>query len=165
LRSPARMASATLRSRRVLKKLLKEKSEGKQDYEVVALSGTSGGAICALLTWYGLSTNDTNRVVDLLDSFWRDNSASSLQDQLLNDWLLWTNRFFENTGGAPTLSPCYFPSQGQDLLRMMLEKHVDFQRANELVGESSPMLLVGAANVLSGEFKAFSSRRDRINAK
>lgn len=47
----------------------------------------------------------------------------------------------------------------------MLEKHVDFQRANELVGKSSPMLLVGAANVLSGEFKAFSSRRDRINAK
>jgi NTE family protein len=27
------------------------------------------------------------------------------------------------------------------------------------------MLLVGAANVLSGEFKAFSSRRDRINAE
>jgi NTE family protein len=149
----------------VLKKLLKEKGEGKQDYEVVALSGTSGGAICDLLTWYGLSTNDTNRVVDLLDSFWRDNSASSLQDQLLNDWLLWTNRFFENTGGAPTLSPRYFPSQGQDLLRMMLEKHVDSQRANELVGESSPMLLVGAANVLSGEFKAFSSHRDRINAE
>ena len=49
----------------VLKKLLKEKGEGKQDYEVVALSGTSGGAICALLTWYWLSTNDTNRVVDL----------------------------------------------------------------------------------------------------
>ena len=31
----------------VLKKLLKEKVEGKHDYEVVALSGTSGGAICA----------------------------------------------------------------------------------------------------------------------
>jgi NTE family protein len=46
----------------------------------------------------------------------------------------------------------------------MLEKHVDFQRANELVWESNPMLLVGADDVLSGEFKAFSSRRDRINA-
>jgi hypothetical protein len=33
----------------VLKKLLKEKGEGRQDYEVAALSGTSGGAICALL--------------------------------------------------------------------------------------------------------------------
>jgi NTE family protein len=148
----------------VLKKLLKEKVEGKQDYEVVALSGTSGGAICALLAWYGLLTNDIDRSVELLDSFWRDNSARSYGDKLLNDWLLWTNRFFENTGGAPTLSPYYYPSRGQNLLRRMLEKHVDFQRANELARDSSPMLLIGAANVLSREFKAFSSRRDRINA-
>ena len=70
----------------VLKKLLKEKVEGKHDYEVVALSGTSGGAICALLTWYGLLMNDTNRAVELLDSFWRDNSASSLQDRLVRAW-------------------------------------------------------------------------------
>ena len=148
----------------VLKKLLKEKVEGKHDYEVVALSGTSGGAICALLTWYGLLMNDTNRAVELLDSFWRDNSASSLQDRLVNDWLLWTNRFFENTGGMPTISPYYYPSRGQDLLRSLLEKHVDFGRINNLVKQSSPLLLVGAANVLSGEFKAFSSHRDKINA-
>ncbi len=90
------------------------------------------------------------------------NSASSYGDKLLNDWLLWTSRFFENTGGAPTVSPYCYPSQGQDLLRRMLEKHVDFQRADELVQESSPMLLIGAANVLSGGFKTFSSYRDRI---
>lgn len=77
-----------------MKKLLKEQGEGKQDYEVVALSGTSGGAICALLTWYGLLTNDTDRAIELLDSFWRDNSASSYGDKLLNNWLLWMNRFF-----------------------------------------------------------------------
>ena len=147
----------------VLKKLLKEKVEGKHDYEVVALSGTSGGAICALLTWYGLLMNDNNRAVELLDSFWRDNSVSSLQDKLVNDWLLWTNRFFENTGGMPTISPYYYPSRGQDLLRSLLEKHVDFRRINNLVKQSSPLLLVGAANVLSGEFKAFSSHRDEIN--
>ena len=146
----------------VLKKLFKEKEE--HDYEIVALSGTSGGAICALLAWYGLLMNDTNKAVELLDSFWRDNSARSLQDKLLNDWLLWTNRFFENTGGTPGVSPYYYPSQGQELLRSMLEKHVDFGRANELVTESSPMLLIGAADVLSGEFVAFSSYRDRINA-
>jgi NTE family protein len=149
----------------VLKKLLKEKIEGKHDYEVVALSGTSGDAICALLTWYGLLMNDTNRAVELLDSFWRDDSASSLQDRLVNDWLLWTNRFFENTGGMPTISPYYYPSRGQDLLRSLLEKHVDFGRINNLVKQSSPLLLVGAANVLSGEFKAFSSHRDEINAE
>ena len=59
--------------------------------------------------------NDTNRAVEWLDSFWRDNSASSLQDKLVNDWLLWTSRFFENTGCMPTISPYYYPSRGQDL--------------------------------------------------
>jgi NTE family protein len=97
----------------VLKKLLIEKAEGKHDYEVVALSGTSGGAICALLSWYGLLMNDTNRAVELLDSFWRDNSASSLQDKLVNDWLLWTNRFFESTGACPPSARITTPLEGR----------------------------------------------------
>jgi NTE family protein len=151
----------------VLKKLLKRKGEGKQDYEVVALSGTSGGAICALLAWYGLLMNDTNKAVELLNSFWRDNSASSLQDRLLNDWLLWTNRFFGNIGGTPTVSPynTYSSSWVSDELKSMLEKHVDFQRINELVQPSSPMLLIGAVDILSGNFKAFNSRRDEITVE
>jgi NTE family protein len=62
----------------VLQKLLRERNEKGYNYEIVALSGTSGGSICALLTWYGLLTNDTNKAVKLLGSFWRDNSADSL---------------------------------------------------------------------------------------
>ena len=139
----------------VLNKLLREKE--KHDYEVVALSGTSGGAICALLAWYALLTDDAEKAVDLLDSFWRDNSANSYGDRLLNDWLLWSNRFFENTGGAPTVSPYLYPSWGQELLKSMLQERVDFERLRELVKPTSPVLLVGAVNVLSGEFKAFRS--------
>jgi NTE family protein len=140
-----------------LKKLLKDKDVGEQDYEIVALSGTSGGAICALLTWYGLLMNDTNKAVELLDSFWRDNSANSFWDRLLNDWLLRTNRFFASTGGAPTVSPYSYPSWGQGQLKSMLKKHVDFERLNKLVKPASPLLLVGAVNILSGEFKDFRS--------
>ena len=146
-----------------LKKLLKE----KHDYEVVALSGTSGGSICALLAWYGLLMNDTNKAVELLESFWRDNSANSRWDRLLNDWLLQTNRFFGNIGGTPTVSPysTYASSWAWDQLKGMLERHVDFERINELVQPSSPMLLVGAVDILSGDFKAFNSRRDKINVE
>jgi NTE family protein len=93
-----------------VEKVLKEKGEGNQYYGVVALGGTSDGAICALLTWYGLLPNHIDKAVELLDSFWRDNSARSYGDKLLNDWLLRTNRFFENAGGSPTLSPYYYPS-------------------------------------------------------
>jgi NTE family protein len=146
----------------VLTKLLREKDED-HSYEVVALSGTSGGSICALLAWYGLLMNDANKAVELLDFFWKDNSANSPGDRLLNDWLLQTNRFFANTGGSPTISPYFYPSWGQDRLKEMIEKHVDFEKLGELVKPSSPMLLIGAVDVLSGKFKAFSSLRDEIN--
>lgn len=132
----------------VLKKLLRAKAEEKYSYEVMALSGTSGGAICALLAWYALLENDANKAGELLDSFWRDNSANSFWDRFLNDWLLQTNRFFANTGGTPTVSPYYYPPLAQDQLRGLLEKHVDFERLEELVEPSSPMLLVGAVDVL-----------------
>ena len=146
----------------VLKKLLKEKDENNQDYEITGLSGTSGGAICALLAWYGLLTNDTDKAIRLLDSFWRDNSANSFQDKFLNDWLLQMNRLFSNIGGAPTISPYSYPSWGQDLLRNMLEKYVDFRSLKELAKPSSPLLLVGAVDICSGQFKAFKSRKGEI---
>jgi NTE family protein len=110
---------------------------------------------------------DTDKAVDLLDSFWRDNSAHSLQDRLLNDWLLQTNRFFGNTGGTPAISPYLTPASAwaSDQLKGMLERHVDFGRIQGLVKPSSPMLLIGAADVVSGEFKAFSSYRDTIDVE
>lgn len=141
----------------VLKKLLKEKDGEKHSYEVVALSGTSGGAICALLAWYGLLMNDANKAVELLDAFWRDNSANSLWDRFMNDWLLQMSRFFANTGGMPIVNPYLRPPWGRNLLRSTIEKHVDFEKIKGLVKPSSPLLLVGAVNVLSGEFKAFRS--------
>jgi NTE family protein len=149
----------------VLKKLLKEKGAEGNAYEIVALSGTSGGSICALLAWYGLLENDTNRAVELLDSFWQDNSVHSFQDRILNDWLLQTNRLFGNLGGTPTISPYLTPASAwaSDQLKSLLERHVDFGTIKDLVKPSSPMLLIGAADVVSGVFKAFSSYRDTIN--
>jgi NTE family protein len=131
------------------------------------LSGTSGGSICALLAWYELLMGDTTKAIELLDSFWRDNSADSFRDRILNEWLLQTNRFFGNAGGTPTISPYLTPASAwaSDQLRDMIERHVDFERIEELVKPSSPMLLIGAADVVSGEFKAFSSYRDRIEVE
>ncbi len=97
----------------VLKKLLKEKNKEKHGYEVVALSGTSGGAVCALLAWYGLLMNDANKAVELLDSFWRDISASSFPGRQLNSWFLLMNRLFANIGGMPRISPYFYPPGGK----------------------------------------------------
>ena len=47
----------------------------------------------------------------------------------------------------------------------MLERRVDFGRIETQPEGSHPVLLVGAVDVLSGQFKAFHSRRDRISAE
>jgi NTE family protein len=108
--------------------------------------------------------NDADKAVELLDTFWKDNSATSFEDRILNDWLLQMNRFFGNIGGSPTVSPYLTPasSWASDQLKSLVEMHVDFGRIQELVRPSSPMLLIGAADVVSGEFKAFSSYREQI---
>lgn len=133
------------------------------DYEVVALSGTSGGAICALLAWQGMLMEDPGKVVEALDALWKDNSAGSAWERLLGNWLLQTSRLFASVGGPPVISPHLYPSWAQEVLRDMLEQHADFERIAELAGPSSPMLLVGAVDVLSGDFKAFDSRTDSID--
>ncbi len=134
-----------------LKRILKENDDR---YEIVALSGASGGAMCALLAWYGLLTNDREKAIRLLDSFWKDVSASSFGDLLLNNWLIWTSRLNDFIP-MPEVSPYCYPPWAQEYLRGILEKHVEFAKINELMNPGSPDLFVGAVDVLSGEFKTF----------
>jgi NTE family protein len=137
----------------VLKRILNEK---KEKYDIVALSGTSGGAICALLAWYGLLTNDRDKAIKLLDSFWTEISASSFEDMLLNEWVVWTSRL-HGVIPMPTVNPYHYPPWAQERIRSILEKYVDFDKIGALIGPSSPDLFVAAVDVLSGEFKVFEN--------
>ena len=58
------------------------------DHKIVALSGTSGGAICALLAWSALVDGEPEKAESLLHGFWSDNSASTLPERMLNWWVL-----------------------------------------------------------------------------
>jgi NTE family protein len=148
----------------VLKGLLR--SGRLQEHEVVALSGTSGGAVCALLAWHHLLEGDAAGAVGALDAFWHDNSATTPHEQVLNGWLLWASNL-QNFVATPAVSPYYnpFAALGLEEFRAMLERRVDFDRIGVQPEGSYPFLLVGAVDVLSGRFKAFHSRRDRISAK
>ncbi len=136
-----------------LKRILKENDE---KHEIVALSGSSGGGMCALLAWYGLLTNDKEKSIRLLDSFWEDVSASTFGDMVLNNWVVWTSQLSDFVP-LPEISPYYYPSWAQEYLRIILEKHVEFGKIKELMNPSSPDLFVGAVDVLSGEFKTFKN--------
>ena len=133
--------------------------------EVVGLSGTSGGAVCALLAWSALLDGDPAAAGGRLEAFWADNSATTPLEQLVNAWVVWAARL-ENLVVLPAVSPYDNPASAPALaeFRAMLEQRVDFDRLAALAGGSAPMLLLGAVDVLSGDFRAFNSRREPITA-
>jgi NTE family protein len=146
----------------VLKTLLRV--EELKRYKVVGLSGTSGGAVCALLAWDNLLRGDTRGAAEALDAFWRDNCATAPHEQIINSWVLWASSL-QNFITMPVVSPYYdnfFSVSALEEFKRMLERRVDFAKVGLQPEDSYPALLVGAVDVLSGEFKTFNSRRERI---
>ena len=136
----------------VLQGLLEREDE---DQEIVALSGTSGGAICALLAWDGLLRGDPRRAVDQLQRFWQDNTASTLLDALVNYSIQMASRM-RALVAVPKICPYSYPSWDQEQLRRMLERRVDFAQDRSLAGnEGAPGLFIGAVDVLNGAVEVF----------
>jgi NTE family protein len=131
--------------------------------EVVGLSGTSGGAVCALLAWSALREGDRHKARALLNGFWEDNSASSMMDAAVNAWMVWVSTL-QGLGMVPVASPYDLPVDGLQTFRDLLTRRVDFDAIDVDSAGEHPLLLMGAVDVLSGQFRAFHSRRDRITA-
>ena len=149
----------------VIKRLLR--AEELKRYEVVGLSGTSGGAVCALLAWHNLLRGDAQGAAEALDAFWRDNSATAPHEQIINSWVLWASSL-QNFITMPVVSPYYdnyFSVSALEEFKRMLERRVDFAKVGLQPEDSYPVLLVGAVDVLSGEFRTFNSRRERITSE
>lgn len=132
-------------------------------YRVVGLSGTSGGAVCALLAWSALRKGDRRAARSLLEGFWAENAASTPTDAALNALMLWASTL-QGAGLLPAVSPYDLPGTGADQFRELLGRQVDFDAIDVDATAELPLLLVGAVDVLSGAFRAFHSRRDRITA-
>jgi NTE family protein len=120
-------------------------------YELVALSGTSGGAMCAALAWAGLvsggGTEDARR---RLAGFWRDLEAKDPIDIAMNYWGVW----FARLPVTLEMSPYMFESLAEMTLRALLEKHLRLERL-PAPRPAQPKLLVGATNIESGERTVF----------
>lgn len=189
----------------VLKSVLNElgNSKGEQAYEIVSLSGTSGGAICAFYAWYALLKylDDSSKPPDVepLQSFWDSNSTNgNIGAYLMNRWISSLVRMQEK-GFYPALeinpnsylvelcqssykesmqccrllfplfSACIPPANYFDLHALLkATSPVDQATPAELedltqrFARKGPVLLIGAANVGSGHFKIFNSRKVRI---
>lgn len=132
------------------------------DIELVALSGTSGGAICAALAWDGLLHDDRARAARKLVSFWQAMSARDPWDRLMNQALM-TMMGLRDMMVLPEVSPYRLPTWGEDRFRQVVADHLDFDELRPLARQpGAPILRVGAVEVLTGHFEAFSG--DELSA-
>jgi NTE family protein len=132
-------------------------------HRFTGLSGTSGGAICALLAWTALRDGDPSAAAERLDAFWKDNAADGLVQGLLNAGTVAAG-VLQNLDALPGVSPYAVPEFAAAAFRELLERHVDFARIDADPDAAFPLLALGAVDVLTGDFRAFSSRRERITA-
>lgn len=151
--------------------------------EIVSLSGTSGGAICAALAWYSLvgsKKGDTVPMAQPLMDFWEDNSTRDVFEEWYNDFWIGVMRLIDagmmarwETSPATNLYSLLlpevtslFPHKNFYDIKKLLNTHIDFsliEKWNKPKPPASPALLVGAVDVLRGEFKRFSSIRGEIS--
>ncbi|TCK21285.1 NTE family protein [Pseudonocardia endophytica] len=130
-------------------------------HRVTGISGTSGGAICALLAWTALRDGDPSAAAARLDAFWEDNAADGIAAGVLNAGTVAAG-VLQNLDALPGVSPYAVPEFAAAAFRELLERHVDFTRIAADPDAAFPLLVMGAVDVLTGDFRAFSSRRERI---
>jgi NTE family protein len=148
-------------------------------YKVVGLSGTSGGAFTAALAWAGLlkqAHGDPTPIEDGIIACWHDLTAQTPLEIAFDGVSVELLRLVER-GLLPSfaLSPSSLRFQLWARwfstlvsrpeftdLRALLVKHLDFEQLVPLVRSDSPALLVGAVDVLGGDFKVFTSLKGEV---
>ena len=153
-----------------LKHLLENDIHSK--HQIVGLTGTSGGAVCATAALYGLlkaANGGTEPPHKALVDFWYANTPQSPAESFFAKSTDVFMRLAES-GRIPTFPANPYRTtpaleaamplfQRREFLdfRALLEAHIDFEELRGLIDQDSPRLLLGAANILTGEFKAFDS--------
>ncbi len=164
----------------VLTEILKDFRDKKR-FELIGLSGTSAGALCALMVWYGLapkpgSPGSPDDAIDTLNDFWNDFVASTGSENALN--LLTYGAFWAEEKEIPVLGvnvpilglnpygalykafAASLPSLGVrkqyfDLEEMLAKACPDFDRID---WQGLPTrVLIGASEVVNGFETVFDS--------
>ncbi len=150
-------------------------------FDIIAISGTSAGALCALATWYGLAPNTADaacgtidKAIERLDFLWTTFAATTpvetAHNRMVGTLLEWKSQ------GLPLPVSNPYSACGQigltglnmmgarwqylgfpELLRDLCPNFdaIDWPR----VAEADIRLLAGAIEVLSGNFEVFDSHK------
>lgn len=161
-----------------LKALCQAQGRLREEFEFVAISGTSGGAVCATLLWYSFMKGERPVWKRMMD-FWEENTAQGPVEHAINRFIVESVRLV-NAGMMPTLqlspsspvmqSMMEFMTAGQRMgfsdFRGLLEKHIDFAEiASWGPKPQRPVLMLGAANVTSGALAKFVSAHEPIRVE
>lgn len=161
----------------VLKTFFKNKIHHEK--QIVGLSGTSGGAVCAALAWYGLlktAQGDSKPIEQRIGEFWQELTAQHPWEIFIDKFWVESIRFadrgffprYETSPASPMKSylatrlASFLPRDRFLNFKNLLEHFINFEEINSLIQPSSPTLLIGAANVLKGDLKTFSSYKGEI---
>lgn len=128
----------------------------RERFDLLALSGTSGGAMCAALVWRGLVASGFDEASERLLGFWRDLEVRGLVDELANFWGVWLARLPVTL----EVSPYFYEPAAEPKLRALLQSHLDLEGLTEdRARRAHPKLLVGATDVLNGDRVVFEGER------
>lgn len=149
-----------------------------QEFEVVGISGTSGGALCATLLWYSYMKGE-RPLWGRMMRFWEENTAQGPVEHAINQFIVESMRLV-NAGMLPTfqMSPSSPMMQatmevmtaGQRTgfadFRGLIESHIDFAEiASWGPRPQRPVLILGAANVTTGALAKFVSSHEPIRVE
>ncbi len=154
-------------------KALCENKKIRDHFNIVSLSGTSGGAICAFLIWYAYKKGDDCLWKRLID-FWQDNTAQTVQERLFNDYAIKTLESASrglipqyNLSPSSPLVKNWFSFATLGLRRRftdfkeLLTAHIDFSEVAAWGAQPEPpILIIGASNILTGRLHKFNSRHE-----
>lgn len=161
------------------KKLWDARSEEGDTFDIVSISGTSAGALCALATWYGLVPNagdpecgTIDKAIERLDSLWTGFAATTpveiAHNTIATTLLNWKARGVPFPGSNPNDA---YGTIGLTGLSMMgaRPQYLEFPALLQAlcphfeaidwpaVAKADMRIVVGAIEVLSGNFEVFDS--------
>jgi NTE family protein len=138
-----------------------------RDFDITAISGTSGGAICATLAWLALHEGDAQPAARIA-AFWEENTAQNWAETMFNDMVVETLRFASRGhlpvfATSPSMPAMQFMTRMATLglraeftdLAALLARHIDYPSL--ATHGATPVLLTGAIDILTGRLRVFSS--------
>lgn len=148
-------------------------------FDIVAVSGTSAGALCALAAWYGLAPNTADagcgtidKAIERLDFLWTTFAATTpvetAHNQVIGTLLHWKSRGVPFPGSNPYDTHANLGLTGLSMLGARQE-YLGFPALLEAVcpnfdrinwprlAQADLRIIVGAIEVLSGNFEIFDS--------